>query len=236
MASSFRGWSDALSSPMVEVVPVQLPGRETRWAEKPIPRVRPLIELAARDLLPWLEPPFALLGHSMGALLAFELARELRRRGAPQPRHLFVAARAAPHTHRPLRPTYSLGDVAFVEELRRLNGTPPEVLANPELLDIMLPMVRADFELCETYAYAPEPPLACPISAYGGSDDDHVTPHMIDAWRLQTTGRFSSRIFPGGHFFFRAMERFLIQEVSGELRELTASLTPGQWRLDGPGY
>ena len=134
MASSFRGWSDAFSSPVIEVVPVQLPGRETRWAETPIPRLRPLIELAARDLLPWLEQPFALLGHSMGALLAFELVRELRRRGALQPQHLFVAARAAPHTDPLRRPVYSLGDVALVEGLRRLNGTPPEVLADPELM------------------------------------------------------------------------------------------------------
>jgi surfactin synthase thioesterase subunit len=161
----------------------------------------------------------------MGALVAFELARELRRCGSPMPQHLFLAARAAPQLVRAERHTYTLSDAAFVDELRRLNGTPPEVFSHAELLQEMLPFVRADFELCETYTYTPGPPLQCPISAFGGAADPDVSPPAIDAWRRQTSSQFRARTFAGGHFFFRSAERLLIDEVSRDLDVLLASIT-----------
>lgn len=216
-ASAFRQWQSAMP-PGVQVGAVQLPGRETRIGERPIVRLEALVAELATTLGRWLTTPYALAGHSMGALIAFELARELRRRGMPGPVHLFVSARGAPQTFTPpARFTFDLDDAAFAAEVQRLDGTPAEVLEHPELRALMLPLLRADFEICETYTYVADAPLACGITAFGGRGDAEAPPAAVLEWAAQTTVAFSTQFFPGGHFFFREQDAVIRSTVAQTL-------------------
>jgi medium-chain acyl-[acyl-carrier-protein] hydrolase len=215
-ASLFRGWADGLPD-TVEVCPVQLPGREARFREPAFTRLRPLTEALAGALRPHLDRPFAFFGHSMGALVAFELARRLSRDGGPQPVRLFVSGCAAPTVRRDGRPLHGLPGSAFRKELRRLQGTPAAVLDNDELMRLLLPTLRADFALCETYAFAPGPHLTCAIGAWGGLGDDTVSCRDLAPWRQQTTGRFRLRLLPGDHFFLQTARRLLLRALGRDL-------------------
>lgn len=199
-ASIYYPWAEMLP-PSIEVCPVQLPGHGTRLREPLATRLTPQVEALAAGLAPACDRPFAFFGHSMGALLSFELARHLRRQGKPGPIHLFVSGHGAPHLPDRNPPLHQLPDDQFVAKLRELNGTPEEVLRHAELLQLLTPILRADFAVCETYVYQPEPPLDCPISAYGGLGDGYVNREELAAWQEQTTGRFSLRMFPGDHFY-----------------------------------
>lgn len=215
-AAIFRTWPDGLPAD-VEVCPVQLPGRGTRLMEPPFTRLSPLIQALAHALFPLLDKPFALFGHSLGALVSFELARHLRRQYGLHPVRLFVSAGRAPQIpHRDL-PMHSLPGEEFVAKLRRLNGTPSEVFEHEELMEIVLPLLRADFALYETYVYSTEPPLNCPISTFGGLQDRNVSHGDLVAWRDQTTGSFSLRMFPGDHFFLNTTQPLLLRVLSQEL-------------------
>jgi medium-chain acyl-[acyl-carrier-protein] hydrolase len=216
--SAFRGWHEALP-PDVEVCSLQLPGRGSRLGEPAFRRMTPLVEALAEGVRAALGTPIAFFGHSMGALVAFELAREMRRRGWPAPRHLFVSGLAAPHLPDPA-PTrlHRLTDGELVAELRRLGGTPPAVLESPEILELTLPTLRADFELLETYRYEPEPPLDCDLTALGGQDDRFVTPGGLAAWAAETSGRFTRVVFPGNHFFLHSAAAAVLRTVSDHLR------------------
>lgn len=150
---------------------------------------------------PWMDKPFAFFGHSMGALIGFEFARHLRRHGRELPLHLFVSGFRAPQLRDPGPPMHDLPDAELIERLRGLKGTPEESLRDPELMGLFLPTVRADLKFCETYVYQDEPPLDCPISAYGGASDDRVSERELSAWAAQTSRAFSLRIFAGGHFY-----------------------------------
>jgi medium-chain acyl-[acyl-carrier-protein] hydrolase len=211
----FRTWSDALP-PDVEVCPVQLPGRGTRLAERPFTRLSPLVEALAQALAPILDRPFAFFGHSLGALVSFELARQIRRQYGVHPVRFFVSAGRAPHIPHRVPPIHTLPDKEFLTELHRLNGTASELLDHEELMEIMLPLLRADFALYETYVYLAEPPLDCPISAFGGLQDHRVCKSDLEAWRAHTSGSFSLRMFPGDHFFLK--QPLLLQALSQELR------------------
>lgn len=216
-ATIFRTWPDGLPAD-VEVCPVQLPGRGTRLMEPPFTRLSPLIQALAHALFPLLDKPFALFGHSLGALVSFELARHLRRQYGLHPVRLIISAGRAPQIpHRDL-PMHTLPDGEFVAKLRRLNGTPREVFEHEELMEIVLPLLRADFALYETYVYSTEPPLNCHISTFGGLQDRNVSHGDLEAWRDQTTGSFSSRMFPGDHFFLNTTQPLLLQVLSQELR------------------
>ena len=215
-AAVFRAWADDLPA-SVDVCPVQYPGRGTRLMEPSFTRLSPLVEALVLALEPLIDRPFALFGHSLGAIVSFELAREIRRRLGRLPVCLFVSAGRAPQIRSRHRTIHTLDDAEFLEEMRRLNGTPSEILASPELMRILLPILRADFTVGETYAYSPEPPLACPIVSMGGEQDPRVSRGDLEAWREQTSGGFSLQTFSGDHFFLNTNRGRLLQFLAGEL-------------------
>jgi len=217
-ASIFRTWPDGLPAE-VEVCPVEFPGRGTRLMETPFTQLLPLVQALTQALAPLLDKPFAFFGHSLGALVGFELARQLRRQSGVQPVRLFVSAARAPQIPHRDRPIHALPEGEFLAELRRLNGIPEKVLEEAELMQIMLPVLRADFAVYETYVYSTEPPLHCPISTFGGLQDQRVSRGDLEAWREQTNGSFSLRMFPGDHFFWNTTQPLLREVLSQELRE-----------------
>jgi amino acid adenylation domain-containing protein len=224
-ASIFRTWSDGLPAE-VEVCPVEFPGRGTRLMVTPFTKLPQLVRVLAQALVPLLDKPFAFFGHSLGALVGFELARQLRRQSGVQPVRLFVSADRAPQIPHRDRPIHALPEGEFLVELRRLNGIPGKVLEEAELMQMMLPVLRADFAIYETYAYATEPPLNCPISTFGGLQDQRVSRGDLEAWRTQTSGSFSLRMFPGDHFFWNTTQPLLLQALFQELREELVRTTP----------
>jgi medium-chain acyl-[acyl-carrier-protein] hydrolase len=162
--------------------------------------MEPLVADLAEAMWPLLDRPLMLLGHSMGALVAFELARALRRRHGPVPLGLFAAACAAPQLPRRTA-LHKLPSAELWAELRYFGGTPEQVLGSDELKALVEPALRADLEICETYRYVEEAPLDCPIVAFGGDDDHDVTLEELRAWKAQTTSSFRISTFAGGHFF-----------------------------------
>jgi medium-chain acyl-[acyl-carrier-protein] hydrolase len=219
-ASAYRGWSASLPS-NVEVCPVQLPGRESRLRDQPFTRPAPLIEGVTDALLPYMDMPFVFFGHSMGGMISFELARELRRRGKTQPLHLFVSGRRAPHLPAREDPIHDLPEPEFIERLRDLNGTPEEVLQHAELMKLLSPVLRADFAVNETYELTPEEPLDAGISVFGGLGDIEVTREDCDAWRQHSKGRFRLRMLPGDHFFLHSAKDLITEAVARDMAELT---------------
>jgi medium-chain acyl-[acyl-carrier-protein] hydrolase len=216
-ASTFRTWSDSLPID-IEVCPIQLPGRGARLVEPPFSDFRPLVEALAEALVPLLDRPFAFFGHSLGSLVGFELARRLRSHHQKRPVRLFVSAAPAPQIPHRDRSISKLPEKEFLSELRRLNGTPRELLNHRELMDIAFPLLRADFALYESYRYSSELPLECPISVYGGLDDQTVKYRDLQRWRDQTSASSSIRVFPGDHFFLRTTEPLLLRTLAKELR------------------
>src|SRR5579859_3082978 len=183
-ASIFRTWTEGLPAD-VEVCPIQLPGRGSRLMERPYSRLSPLVEALAEALVTYLDKPFAFFGHSLGTLVAFELARRLRKLYGVEAVRLLVSAGGAPQLLHRGSPVHALPREELLAELRRLNGTPVELLDHAELMEIMLPLLRADFAVYETYQYSAEPALDCPITAFGGLDDHRVTEHDLESWRSQ---------------------------------------------------
>lgn len=215
-ASTYRPWA-RLVPPTIELVAVQLPGREDRRRDDALRRMPELVAAAVTALDDRFDRPFALFGHSMGALIAFELARELRRSGRREPVHLFASGHGAPQLPSRSARAYDAPDEAFAERLRELEGTPEEVLAHPELRALLLPLIRADFELCDTYTYTREPPLDVPISAFGGVADEVVSREQLAAWEEQTIAGFALRMLPGGHFFLRDQDDVILRTVAADL-------------------
>ena len=219
----FRTWWQGLPAD-VEVCAIRLPGRDLRRAEPLISRITPLVRALADALGPELARPYALYGHSMGARVAFELARELRRRGQPEPALLAVSGRAAPHC--PVRdPMHALATDPLLARLRRLGGTPEAVLREPELMAMLLPIVRADLAVNEVEDHRPEAPLACPIVAFGGSHDERCSRDELEGWRDHTRGGFTFEIFPGGHFFVHTASRELLAALARALVQSTPAST-----------
>jgi medium-chain acyl-[acyl-carrier-protein] hydrolase len=202
-ASAFNAWSSAFPD-TVELHAVQLPGRESRYREPALSDAYEAARLLADAIEPYLNRCYVFFGHSMGALIAFEVIRELRRRRAPMPAQLFVGARRAPQLAAMRPPLTQLPREAFLRLVSDYYDFPPEAWQNPDLLEIVLPLLRADIALCEGYVYRREPPFAFPIQAFAGLRDRGAPLPAVQAWREQTTGEFAVEAFDGGHFFVNA--------------------------------
>ncbi|MEE1942547.1 alpha/beta fold hydrolase [Streptomyces sp. TRM 70361] len=227
--SAYRGWDGHLGD-RVRVVPVLLPGRGLRLHEAPYTRMVPLAADLATALtahgITGRPGGYALFGHSMGALLAYEVACVLRERGEPGPRHLFVSGSRAPHLYGD-RADHALADDGlrrFVRDLGGLGGTDPGGVGGA-YLERRLPVLRADLTVCDTYRWRPRGPLGCPMTAFSASDDPLAGPGEVEAWRAYTTGSFLRRHLPGGHFFLlREAPRLRLLR---ELRSETDRFGPG---------
>ncbi|MGZ4105935.1 MAG: thioesterase II family protein [Tumebacillaceae bacterium] len=213
-ASIYFNWSRQLPSD-VEVIAIQPPGRENRIGEVPFRNTSQLVEELATEMLPLLDKPYVLFGHSMGALLAYELTCEFRRRGHKLPEHLYASSHTAPQISRQSR-SHQLPDDEFWEHVIQLNGTPKEVLANDELRELVLPTLKADFEMCETHEFVPEAPLECPITVYAGLQESKYQEHFR-AWSERTSGGFRMRMFPGDHFYLNTARDLLLGMLSHDL-------------------
>jgi medium-chain acyl-[acyl-carrier-protein] hydrolase len=209
-ASLFHRWAEW--GPWVDGLAVQYPGRETRFGEPPYRRVPELVEALGPVVLPLLDRPFAFFGYSLGTSVCLELTRWLARMKAPAPLGLLLAAGTPPHQER-LWPLHALSEADFMAGLGNYGGTPPEVLAHQELMELLLPMLRADFEMAETYKPALSPLLSMPMAVWGGAEDLSPWPELLERWRDFTTGPFTLRIVPGGHFFLNSPEATLREDV-----------------------
>lgn len=211
-ASAYRAWP-GLFDKDIEVLPVQLPGRETRRAEPAFQRMTPLVSALIEALSPMLDVPYAFYGHSFGAVLAYEVCARLVAEGRPPPRHLFVGARGAPHAVVE-RPLFRLSDDRLIEELRRMGGTPEQVLAERELMSGFLPVLRADFTVLGTHVHSRRPPLPCPIDVFAGEADSRVSAETLSRWSELTSKGAQVHLLPGGHFFLQPNA----QELAAKMR------------------
>lgn len=219
-ATAFRLWRERMPA-HVELSAVQLPGRGGRLRETPIDSLPALTELITSELLPYLDRPYVFFGHSMGAVLALEVARAAMRAGREPPSHLFLSARRPPHLPRLEPDLHRLPDDAFLKVLgTRFGGVPAEVLQEPELLSLVLPALRADITALETFSPPEAEPLKCAITAYGGGEDRLVTVEQLHAWRSYTSGPFRVRQFPGGHFYLQSAQNELLSDIAAHLAPL----------------
>ena len=215
-AMTYRPWVSTAPSEL-EICPVQFPGRDDRSEEPPCRRMSVLVERLADAIAPLSDLPFGLFGHSMGARVAFELVRTLRDRGAVLPDHLFVSGSRAPHVPSGGPDLHARSDADLVEELRRMEGTPADILDDPDVMAGLLPIVRADFELLETYGFDGRDRIACDITAFRGASDPCASREGTEAWAGLTTGRFALKTFPGKHFFLQPNGPAVLTEASVRL-------------------
>ncbi|WP_177231775.1 thioesterase II family protein [Amycolatopsis saalfeldensis] len=216
-ATVFRQWAQYLA-PEIEVIAIRLPGRETRRGEIPFTSVDDLVPALMAAIRPWIDRPYAWFGHSLGALVAFEACRAARRLCQAEPTCLVVSGNPAPHV--PPREGLAPGAPAseFVAKLKELSGTPVELLNNPSALSSILPTLRADYTMVETYTCREEPPLDCPITILGGIGDHSTSFEELDGWKRHTTAGAVVRMIPGGHFFVAESIGDVLPVVAADIR------------------
>ncbi|AEA65550.1 thioesterase II family protein [Burkholderia gladioli] len=220
-AADFLPWRAALA-PRIDVCPLQLPGRGARLREAPLLSPADVVEAALDAVREHLDRPFACFGHSLGALLAFEFARRCRELGLREPARLMVSGCGAPACRHDTEPLHLMDDKTLMAALRRYNGTPVQVLENPELMELVMPTLRADFELVSNYAYRRLPALDLPLSVLAGRADSHVSAEQAEAWRAETRAASELHWFDGDHFFIREHQAEVLERVASAL-----SATPG---------
>lgn len=200
-AGAYGEWARLLPAD-IELAAVQLPGRQNRIAEDPVTEVGPLVKVLAQALRPVLDGDFAFFGHSGGAALAYEVAKALRERGAPGPSHLFLSAQPAPGTVGRVPVMHTLSDEELGAEVVRLGGIEPEIAEDEEVMEGLLPTLRADFTLWERHRVEAGAPLDTPITVLSGDADPRAPKDTLYGWAAHTTGAFHTRFYPGGHFYF----------------------------------
>jgi surfactin synthase thioesterase subunit len=215
-ASIFRSWAEEFPVE-IEVCAIQLPGREERLKEGLLRNFRGLITALMQAFTDYLDTPAAFFGHSLGAIVAYELARRLHTATSCTPVYLFAAGRPAPHIATANSQIHLLPDDEFLDAIRKLNGTPEDILQHPELKQHYLPILRADICLSETYFYIPGERLPCPISVFSGLQDKTVRRKALSAWRDHTQAQFQLRMLPGDHFFLRKSQDALLKAIAEDL-------------------
>lgn len=202
-------------APDIDVQAVVLPGRESRIREAPCTRIEQLLDPLTAAIAGRTDLPYVLFGHSLGTLLAYEVARRLSTGGAP-PLVMVVSGRRGPW--QPARRQYrGLDDAQFLAAISELGGIPAEILAQPSLLELVLPALRADFMINDSYIPQPGAPLRCPLAAYSGADDPEVSRSDLMAWERETSGEFAVRVFPGGHFYLRGARPDVVSALRADL-------------------
>lgn len=215
-ASVYRSWQGSFADG-IEVCCVQLPGRENRLAEPLFTRMGPLVEAMAEALVSALDRPFALFGHSMGGLIAYELAKLLLRRHGMTPVHLFVSACRAPEVPDTIQ-WHGLSDQELMAELRKVPGFPGEVLEHAELMELLLPIIRADSAVTETYEYGQAEPLEYPLTAFASERDEVIPRSAIEPWRNHTRAAFDLKLVDGHHLFIQQQSQQMIRTILEKLR------------------
>jgi len=219
-SATFRPWTRQVPR-SIEVVPALLPGREFRLRESAFTRMEPMVEALAREIVPFLDRPFAFFGHSMGGSIGFELARRLRAERGLEPDHLFISGRRAPQLPEQTPEIHNLPEPEFIAELEKMNGTPREVLEHAELMEMLIPLLRADFEVSRMYHFVPGDPLRCPITVFGGKDDETATREQLEAWRPHTSSACRVYIVDGDHFFINQQQAAILPIILHALRAYT---------------
>lgn len=214
---AFQGWSEAF--PELEVIIAQYPGRGVRLKEKPYTSLKQLVS----DMIPDFQSiaqgkPFAIFGHSLGAYVGYELAHVLREDLGLLPIHLFVSGRNAPHCNGNMEPIHDLPEAEFIDAIKRYNGTPHEVLENKELMELFIPILRADFAMCETYEYTLRLPLMTPITVLNGDSDPFIEKEYLEKWTELTTENCSIEFFKGDHFYLNESQRELFSYMKQALK------------------
>jgi medium-chain acyl-[acyl-carrier-protein] hydrolase len=199
-ASVFRDWYKTLPDHL-EMLAVQLPGRSNRLFEPAIDCMNTLVRKVHQELLPYLDKPYVLLGHSLGSKIAFELLHQLSIKSEPLPIHYIASGSRAPHLPRARHFIHNLPDQLFIKEIAKLNGTPDAILKNRELMDLLLPMLRADFCLADTYSPGVRKALEIPVSVFNGKDDYPNSDKQKMYWQQHFTNEVDYQTFKGGHFF-----------------------------------
>jgi medium-chain acyl-[acyl-carrier-protein] hydrolase len=217
-ALAYRSWIEAVPRE-IEIFPVQLPGRENRFNEKPYTKLQPLMHKLLSAIRPYLDSPFAFFGHSLGAVLSFQLAQKMNVEGLDLPLHIFVSSRRAPHLPDLNPPLHNLPKSELIDMLKSFGGVPDMILNDPEVLDFFLPTLRADLYLSENCPIENGNPINCPITAFGGLQDPFTSIRELEAWRQSTCREFRLKTFPGGHFYIREFTKELLEEISHTLRK-----------------
>jgi medium-chain acyl-[acyl-carrier-protein] hydrolase len=215
-ARVYRNWHDWMA-PNVEVVAMELPGRGIHMGNPPIEDMGLLVSRLAAAIAPLSDLPFALFGHSLGGLVAFELSRALHREGRALPVHLFVSAVEAPNRFSTPRKIHALPKTEFVSELRALNRRAAEALEDDDLAELVLPMLRADFRIADTYRFEGGPPLSHPLTVFGGLEDASTPASALGDWQRHTHGRCTIRLLAGDHFFIHEYEHLMAAGISRSL-------------------
>lgn len=222
-ATAYHRWP-RLASPRLHVCGVEYPGRGTRMDEEPFMSLTGLVRHLADQIGPMLDRPFAFFGHSMGGLVAFELARTLRDRGWPAPVHLFISAAAEPGRPPHRTALYRASDEEVVDELVKLGGTPPELLADRELMSMTARVLRADYTALGTYEFRRAAPLAVPMTVLGGRADPITAPAELRGWQAQTVAGCRFRMFPGDHFYLHGAAADILRTVEDTVDDLKVAI------------
>jgi medium-chain acyl-[acyl-carrier-protein] hydrolase len=223
-ATSFYPWTHELPSD-VEIIGIQMPGQESRFKEPPIKSINLVVKVLANAIYPKLNKHFGFFGHSLGAFISFELTRKLSKQYGLKPHHLFVSGIRAPQIPNSNSSICHLPKDAFLKELnRRYGGINEGIFQDADLLQELLPGLRANFKMYESYKYINDNPLDCPITAFGGLRDYSVSQKDLEAWRHQTKGAFTLYMLPGNHFFIHLERKHFLRTLSNEVSKTLAGI------------